>query len=71
MKYEIKLTHISEIKAGDTVMIDGKMRTVCRNNIKRDFDGLKLFGDSFRLGSKAVEKVVIFRAVAGGKFVTA
>ena len=64
MKYEIKPTHISQIKQGDTVMIDGEMRTVGNHNIKHDeFMGLTLFGDSYRLGSQPVQKVVIYRAM--------
>lgn len=71
MKYEIKPTHISEIKQGDTVMIDGEMRTVGRDNIKSGFMGLTLFGDSYRLGSQPVQKVVIFRAMPNNTWVPA
>ncbi len=40
-------TDINNIKAGDTVMIDGQLRTVGKNNIKYGgFMGTSLFGDS-------------------------
>lgn len=71
MKYEIKPTHISEIKQGDTVMINGEMRTVGKNNIKSGFMGITLFGDSYRLGSQPVQKVVIFRAMPNNSWAVA
>lgn len=72
MKYEIVNTHITDIKAGDTVEINGKMMAVSKNNIKRDpFMGTTLFGDSYMGGKQLVKKVVIYRAMPGGKFVVA
>ena len=72
MKYEIKPTHISEIKPGDTVMIDGEMRTVGKDNIKTStFMGITLFGDSYRLGTQPVQKVVIYRAMPNNTWVIA
>lgn len=57
-------THISRIRAGDTVLHDGKQQTVCQSNLKRDsFMGITLFGDSYRLGYLPVQKVVIERAL--------
>ena len=50
--------HISDIKAGDTVMHGGHMKTVSGNNIKRDtFMGTSIFGDSYRSGHDKVTKV--------------
>jgi uncharacterized radical SAM superfamily Fe-S cluster-containing enzyme len=71
MKYEIKPTHISDIKQGDTVMINGEMRTVGNNNIKNGFMGVTLFGDSYRLGREHVQKVVIFKAMPNNGWVVA
>ena len=71
MKYEIKPTHISKIKQGDTVMIDGEMRTVGNDNIKNAFMGITLFGDSYRFGSQPVQKVVIYRAMPNNTWVIA
>lgn len=52
--------HKDEIRAGDTIVMDGKLKTVCQNNIKHDsFMGTTIFGDSFMLGLKPVEKAVI------------
>ena len=53
-----KEVHISAIKAGDTVIHNGHLRTVCANNITRsEFMGLQLFGDSYHLGHKKVTLV--------------
>ena len=51
--------HISEIRPGDTILHTyGKVRTVCRNNIKHNsFMGISLFGDSYRLGTIPVKKL--------------
>lgn len=51
--------HISQISAGDTIEHNGKLTTVSANNIKRDaFMGTSLFGDTYKLGYKPVQKVV-------------
>ena len=62
MKYTIKRTHIADIRIGDTVEVDGAMRTVCHDNLKRGFMGLTLFGDSYRLGSRMVNLAEIQKA---------
>lgn len=57
---EIKEVHIDEIKAGDTILHDNEIRTVGKNNIKKDkFMGTSLFGDSYKYGHKLVKKVII------------
>ncbi len=59
--YTIKEIHISEISHGDTILhTDGKITTVCRNNIKKAFNGITLFGDSYRLGTLPVKKITYF-----------
>jgi hypothetical protein len=59
MSYDIQLTNKEDIKIGDTILCnDGKLRTVCRNNITRGFMGLCLFGDSYRLGCEEVKKII-------------
>lgn len=58
MKYNIILVHKNCIKIGDIILCkDGKVRTVCRNNITNGFMGLCLFGDSYRLGQEPVKKI--------------
>lgn len=55
---EIKV-HISQIKRGDTVLHNDKMRTVCKTDIKHSsFMGTTLFGDSYNLGYKLVAKIL-------------
>ena len=59
IKHKIKKVHISTIKWGDTVMIDGKMKTVGKNDIYYATGmGYILFGDSYRLGTLKVDKVI-------------
>lgn len=52
--------HISQIRAGDTILhLDGEIRTVCRNNITWDsFMGTRLFGDNYRSGTIPVKKLI-------------
>lgn len=53
------LVHISQITSGDTIIHNGKLTTVSTNNIKiGGFMGKTLFGDSYNLGYKLVNKVV-------------
>lgn len=63
---KIEPVHISQISVGDTIEHCGKITTVSANNIKRDsFMGITLFGDSYNLGTKAVNKVVAWISEAG------
>ena len=51
--------HISQITAGDTIVHNGKLSTVCGKDIKRGgFCGDTIFGDSYHSGYKPVHKVV-------------
>lgn len=66
--YTIENVHISEIQTGDTILhTDGKIRTVCRNDIKEDpFIGLHLFGDTYLLGTKPVKRIKFIIPTAYG-----
>lgn len=55
-----KKVHISEIKHGDTVIHEDKLTTVSNSNIKEGFCGITLFGDSYNMGTKRIEKVISF-----------
>jgi len=56
---ETKKVHISTIKHGDTILhVDGNIRTVSNSNIKRGFCGITLFGDSYRMETQLVEKII-------------
>lgn len=49
--------HIDTIRVGDTVEIEGVLKTVCRADLKPNtFMGTTLFGDSHRLGTVPVIK---------------
>lgn len=52
--------HISTISNGDSIICaDGFERTVSKGNInKKNFLGITIFGDSCRLGSIPVKKVI-------------
>ena len=60
-----EFVHITCINAGDTVIIDGIMKTVCKSNIKTGFMGRTLFGDSHRLGLDKIKKVTFKRFYKG------
>ena len=54
----MKKIHISRVRAGDTVLHNGKQTTVNKENIKYcSFMGLSLFGDSYNLGYKLLTKI--------------
>lgn len=47
--------HINQIKAGDTIIHNGKATTVCYKDISySSFMGKNIFGDSYNLGQKSV-----------------
>lgn len=58
----IKNVHISTIRAGDTVIHQDKLMTVCNKDLKSGFMGITLFGDAYVSGRKLVQKVIIFHA---------
>ena len=63
IKYTIQKTHIDLIRPGDTVVIDGQLRTVCASNLKRNsFFGRTLFGDNYKGGREPVLLAIIHHA---------
>ena len=56
--WAIQPTHISEIRPGDTVEIDGYLKTVCHGDIRKGFMGRTLWGDSYHLGAKPVARAI-------------
>lgn len=51
----MKKIHISKVNAGQTVLHNGEVRTVCNSDIRHcKFMGITLFGDSYNLGYKPV-----------------
>ena len=64
-----KLTevHISLIKQGDTILLDGKMTTVSGNNISNcPFMGKSLFGCNYNGGRKLVTKITFLVPTVNG-----
>jgi len=49
--------HISRIRSGDTILHNNKSMTVCKNNLKRGFCGLTVFGDSYKMGTVPVLRI--------------
>ena len=46
--HTLKITHITQIKQGDTIIHNGRLTTVCKNDIKKDnFTGVSIFGASY------------------------
>jgi len=63
MIYKIEKVGIQEVKAGDTILFGGVERTVCAKDIKLSLNGITVFGDSYMLGHKLVERCIIYRAL--------
>lgn len=58
--HDVEKIHVSLIRGGDTVFHEGKVKTVCFNDVGYDsFMGHKLFGDSYVLGRKPVQRIVM------------
>ena len=54
----IELVHKDDITAGDTILLDGELKTVSGNNIRKGgFCGTTIHGDSFKLGLEPVKRV--------------
>ena len=61
-RWPVEEIHISDVVVGDTVFHQGNEMTVCVKNIKRDdFFGFLLFGDSYKLGTQKVKRLLIKR----------
>ena len=56
--FTIEPVHKDEIVQGDTILLDGKLKTVCGNNIRKGgFCGTTIHGESFKLGLEPVKRV--------------
>lgn len=52
-----KMVHVSQIKVGDVIDLDGKETTVCSKNISHDsFMGISIFGYNYKCGHELVKK---------------
>lgn len=58
--YKTEQVHKNNIQVGDTIVCsDGKIRTVCKNDIKKDeLFGVLIFGDSYKLGYQKISRVL-------------
>jgi len=58
-KHKILCISILGVKPGDTIIHNGKMCTVGKDDIKESkLMGRTIFGDSYRLGHDMVKKVI-------------
>lgn len=56
--YTIENIHINLVKVGDTILHNGDIRTLGKNNIKHsEFMGTTIWGDSYHIGYKPVKLV--------------
>ena len=59
---QAELVHISQINVGDVIEHNGVAKTVSGNNLKRsEFMGITIFGDSYKLGSQKVKRLMKWR----------
>lgn len=50
------MIQLDQVRIGDTILHNGKLKTVSRSNIKHDsFMGLTLFGDSYHIKRKVIK----------------
>ena len=61
--YNVVPTHKDDICKGDTILsTNGDFLTVCKKDITySSFTGVSIFGDSFVLGHKLVNKVIFVK----------
>lgn len=58
--YDVVEVHIRLIKAGDTVLRNGNLHTVCHKDITYStFMGKSIFGSNYKSGTKLVKKVLL------------
>lgn len=61
-EHAVEKVHVANVRGGDTVFHEDKVRTVGMKDVGYDsFMGHKLFGDSYVLGRKPVQRVVMAR----------
>lgn len=65
MTYVVTPTHINLIRPGDTIEVDGHLKTVSPGAIRKGFMGKTLWGDSYRLGTLLVRRVILKTACMG------
>lgn len=63
--YVVTPTHINLIRPGDTIEVDGHLKTVSPGAIGKGFMGKTLWGDSYRLGTLLVRRVILKTACMG------
>lgn len=50
------MIQLDQVRIGDTVLHDGKLKTISRSNIKHDpFMGIIIFGDSYHIKRKVIK----------------
>ena len=61
IKFKVFPKHISEIKPGDVILVDNKLKTVGKKDLKYDkFMGVSIWGDSYKSGNELVNYCEIY-----------
>jgi len=60
LKYRITNTHISRVRYGDYILLNGELKYVSPKDINNGFMGTTLFGDSYDGGRRLVPVATIF-----------
>jgi len=61
IKFKTTPTHKCDIQAGDTLFIDGELKTVCQDNIAKSPAGVTIFGNLFGMSKGIVQRVLFYR----------
>lgn len=63
-----ELVAVSDLRAGDTVLMAGVLKTVCRKDLGRDWLlGTTLWGDSRRAGRNLITRVTFGAEIERGR----
>jgi len=65
MSHTSKMVHIDTLRIGDTVVHNGHQVTVGRRDFTIGFDGFAFRGDSYKIGTQLIEKIIFKRFYQG------
>ncbi len=59
--FDVIYVKLSQLNYGDTVIYQNKIHTVSKSNLKyNNFDGYTFYGDSYKLGTTKIQKVLFY-----------